>query len=557
MSFESFVINKFHIFLSQKQQRLNELLKQQKERNVNKRTPTGDKKFIDVKDVKPVNGEIKSELKREIKPNDSEDDCEEEEEEEEFMSETPEASSDDEKDQDFLFVAANAARLKKKKAVAENKPIVRPAVKVIELKKDTTKKFICDYCDESFKAKQGLTRHVQSHIDVSTPWLCDVCQFAASSKIKLNLHKLETHNIPIPMTKSDRKKVKKIVIEEVVSREKSVESEYSCFCGASFNSPTSLRAHRNRMHGKRNKCVFGCVDVQYVKTGHFLRHVQTKHPDKLEQCIKGTENYITKVNNALKNSSLSSQVIISCDRCDFKTIKKASLKSHMESHLPYAERDKFECELCNKLFTRATSLRVHRATIHEKIRKYACTKCPDKIAFKQLGHLNDHIACKHGKPGKGAFSFKCKLCGRVFLKRYMLNRHQRQHHKIEPQVALTLTPAAFKKMKKIRTFKCFCGLNFPYQSRLLRHQLKHDSGDFELAKTHKCPFAGCRHRFTQRCNLVRHQKQKNHLKPEEEKLIKFKCSCGKKFFSYRGYSFHCDKTTCILKEKGARTRAIK
>lgn len=288
------------------------------------------------------------------------------------------------------------------------------------------------------------------------------------------------------------------------------------------------------MHGRRNKCTYGCENVQYVKAGHFLRHVQNKHPEKLEECLKKSESYITKLNSSLLNNI--SFEILQCDKCDFKTLKKASLKSHIESHLPYTDREKFTCEKCHKVFTRATSLRVHRQTIHEKIRRFKCPKCRN-VAFKQLSHLNDHLAFKHSKNGKK--HFKCKLCDRFFLKRYMMNRHLRLSHKSDPRQTPLVTP--IRKPKGENPFKCFCGKVFPFQSRLLKHQLKHEEDDALPDKPFKCPEAGCLHAFTQRCNLIRHQKAKGHLRPDEIKNLKYSCHCGAKFFSYRGYGFHCDK----------------
>lgn len=294
------------------------------------------------------------------------------------------------------------------------------------------------------------------------------------------------------------------------------------------------------MHGRRNKCTYGCENVQYVKTGHFLRHVQNKHPEKLEECLKRSESYITKLNSSLLNNI--SFEILQCDKCDFKTLKKSSLKSHIESHLPYSDREKFECKKCHKMFTRATSLRVHYQTIHEKIRKYKCPKCPN-VAFKQLGHLNDHLAFIHAKNRNKRF--KCNLCDRFFLKRYMMNRHQQITHKSDPRQTIPAT--TFSNLKVEKTFKCYCGKDFPFRSRLLKHQLKHDVDDTFPDKEFKCPETGCLHAFTQRCNLIRHQKAKGHLRPEEIKNLKYACTCGAKFFSYRGYGYHCDKNKCKKK----------
>lgn len=177
-------------------------------------------------------------MKEEI---DKEDDEEEEDEEDESaLSDFTPPNSDDEKDQDFLIVRANA------------KP-KKPMLKVIKAGSfDATNKFTCDYCELTFKAKQGLTRHVQSHIGKSIPWRCDElsCKFATSSKIKLNIHKLDLHRIPLPLTKcggafTQDKKVQ-LLVGTKVKKEEIVEevSDFPCFCGASFTTMFSLRAHK-------------------------------------------------------------------------------------------------------------------------------------------------------------------------------------------------------------------------------------------------------------------------------------------------------------------------
>lgn len=289
----------------------------------------------------------------------------------------------------------------------------------------------------------------------------------------------------------------------------------------------------SRLHGRRNKCTYGC-NVQYAKTGHFIRHIQNKHPEKLQFELQRTINSSPKgASQSTDNSPLS---IVECDKCEFKTLKKSSLKSHLESHLPYEEREKFRCEICDRSFTRPTSLRVHRETIHEKIRKYKCKLCT--AAFKQLGHLNDHVALKHTKNSKS--QFKCTLCARLFFKRYMLNRHLRGGHKVDPN-------QPDKELKIGRKFKCFCGKAFPFKSRLIKHQLKHES-EVDNRKF-KCPQDGCPNVFTQRCNLIRHQKAKGHLQAEEIKKLKFSCVCGAKFFNSRAYEFHCDKAKCKKNSK--------
>lgn len=151
------------------------------------------------------------------------------------LSEFSSVSSDDDNDQDFSVVRANG-QINKKKLV---KPKISPHSPPPPLWG-----FTCDYCEQTFKAKQGLTRHVQSHIESSVPWKCDVgpCSYAVSSKIKLNLHKHQAHNIPIPLSKSDSAPEKKNRAKDVKTA--LAISDFSCFCGATFSTVFSLRAHK-------------------------------------------------------------------------------------------------------------------------------------------------------------------------------------------------------------------------------------------------------------------------------------------------------------------------
>lgn len=328
------------------------------------------------------------------------------------------------------------------------------------------KEFICDYCQDSFKAKKELVRHVQSHIKFSVPWKCSICDFAAPSKKKLYLHNFDSHNISLHLKNNNHDLKEKTKNENIVSKAEST-SDFNCFCGVSFNNMLSLRSHKNRLHRNKNKCMYGCKNVQYVKNSHFLRHIKAKHPEMLDQIFRMSRE--EKCDNNFK-----------CDKCEFTTETKSLLKIHITSHLPYKIREKFECVLCNKFFTRASSLRVHTGTIHEKNSRFICLNCPLK-AFKKRSQLNDHIALNHTK------DHKCNLCNCHFLNQLMLNCHQRLAHKKD-----SVLKAQFQSLKVKKK---------PRRSE-------------KLLKTFHCPEPGCSRAFTLRYNLIRHQKTKGHLQLE-------------------------------------------
>lgn len=142
---------------------------------------------------------------------------------------------DDENDEDFSIKSFSIKNFKSRPKKPE------PTKSIIPL---AVGKFVCDYCTANFKAKQGLTRHVQSHIANSVPWKCDIerCHFAGSSRIKLSLHKFEAHNIPVSAGRSSEQ-IKKPKLEVIVEVNEEVK-DFICFCGLKFKSMYSLRAHK-------------------------------------------------------------------------------------------------------------------------------------------------------------------------------------------------------------------------------------------------------------------------------------------------------------------------
>lgn len=181
-----------------------------------------------------------------------------EENEDESLSETSEVVSEVFEDEDFdedesLISNFSEDGEEDFKIVAVRKLFLKPASAPHPRKKkkfrpparlpqdEAQYKFHCDYCEASFKAKQGVCRHVQSHIVCSKPWICDekLCELAFSSKVKLNLHKFEAHDIALPLQNNSEKKPRVVVATSLP-----IVNEHLCFCGASFFTLFSLRAHK-------------------------------------------------------------------------------------------------------------------------------------------------------------------------------------------------------------------------------------------------------------------------------------------------------------------------
>jgi len=134
----------------------------------------------------------------------------------------------------------------------------------------------------------------------------------------------------------------------------------------------------------------------------------------------------------------------------------------------------FECELCNKKFTKIEILKRHIKT-HLKDKEFKCTYCAK--TFDRRDVLNDHIRNHTGeKP------FECTICKKKFTRGFVLLRHMRTHG--EGLYKCDFCMKGFDRKDTYRDhmrnhtgekpFKCkFCGKAFSRSFVLTKHEKSH------------------------------------------------------------------------------------
>ncbi|XP_069697090.1 zinc finger protein 37 homolog isoform X3 [Periplaneta americana] len=165
--------------------------------------------------------------------------------------------------------------------------------------------------------------------------------------------------------------------------------------------------------------------------------------------------------------------------------------------LTYEKR--FKCDLCEKYFSHAASLKRH-VLKHTSNTSYKCNICGR--SFFDEDHLNRHTRVHTGEK-----AFKCDVCGMCFSQPSYIIRHKRRHTGEKP-------------------FKCdVCGKCFSQTSHLICHKRQH-TGE----KPFKCEICGkC---FSESGNHMKHERQHTGEKP-------FKCEdCGKCFSQSRSLKIH-------------------
>jgi len=137
------------------------------------------------------------------------------------------------------------------------------------------------------------------------------------------------------------------------------------------------------------------------------------------------------------------------------------------------QRD-FECELCNKKFTKVEILKRHIKT-HLKEKEFKCQYC--NKTFDRRDVLNDHVRNHTGeKP------FECQTCKKKFTRGFVLLRHMRTHgeglYKCDFCMKTFDRKDTFRDHMRNHTgekpYKCkYCGKSFSRSFVLTKHEKSH------------------------------------------------------------------------------------
>ncbi|XP_055637216.1 gastrula zinc finger protein XlCGF57.1 isoform X2 [Toxorhynchites rutilus septentrionalis] len=190
----------------------------------------------------------------------------------------------------------------------------------------------------------------------------------------------------------------------------------------------------------------------------------------------------------------------SCPLCNKTFSRKSSLLNHIRNHT--AEK-KYICEYCQKGFSQQANLRNH-VRIHTNERPYVCVDCGK--AFTQITNLNNHRRLHTGERPYVCIEANC---GRSFAQVTNLNNHMKTHHKTQ-QYVCNQCPRRFYQVTQLnlhlisehsttKTFFCPQCPEKRFKSQsLFQHHLKIHGSNFGF------PCSKCDERFIQESHLILH-----------------------------------------------------
>ena len=183
-------------------------------------------------------------------------------------------------------------------------------------------------------------------------------------------------------------------------------------CDKSFQCKQSLDYHNITTHKNITTSSFACkvCGKTFITKISLRNHMKFKHTETFE-----------------KNT---------CDICKAKFKHEKYLKAH-KLHVHGADQKKedywqdipqklFECETCKTNFIRKADLKSHMQSKHIQSPDifFKCDLCNAKFRYNK--NLKRHKLEKHGKEGN---NFECPDCGKIFIYKRNMERHQLSHRK--------------------------------------------------------------------------------------------------------------------------------
>ena len=231
--------------------------------------------------------------------------------------------------------------------------------------------FICDQCDFQATTLSKLNLHCQSkHFGIKHP--CDLCEFKATQSQGLRDHKQRKHGI-MSQTEPDQPQL------------------FNCgLCSKELQTKKGLRLHLESKHGTNDyaKCEKCDFKTAIVKT--LFNHIQSVHEG----------------------------IRYSCQQCSFKATTKGNLTVH--TRIKHEGR-RYNCDQCDHSVTSFDNLTNHKKSKHESDANHKCDQCNYQLKTKQ--RLKIHIMTMH----KGIWN-ECDICSYRSVNATKLTQHKESKH---------------------------------------------------------------------------------------------------------------------------------
>ncbi|XP_065078214.1 GDNF-inducible zinc finger protein 1-like [Ochlerotatus camptorhynchus] len=295
--------------------------------------------------------------------------------------------------------------------------IIQEITKFLEAQQTIGEGGMCQICslDVGTKISDNSAAEFEKYFqEKRTAWICDMCQqclemvtmwrglfrtgSSRSKGITSTVHKLSSiketqrhllkqfHDLKLQLEKAERPKSKSEGVK--VTKRKTIECSQ---CGKRYDS-WKMKAHLNEHEQKKPfKCDQPGCSSAFAGVDLLNRHKKLWHTDYFYKSCPTCGKKCKTQGIYTTHISYHEEPQLPCEVCGKLMRNKRSMWKHMKSHQKPEHREHV-CEVCNKRFAVAYTLRVHRR-IHTNEKPFPCNLCGKQFQYNCL--LKNHVDRYH------------------------------------------------------------------------------------------------------------------------------------------------------------------